>query len=72
MESPLLPLARTRIGRDDPQGPTGSAKSEAAQLSSGDKTVRIYPEAFHEPRNDLDYATVVADVVGWIEARGSV
>lgn len=39
------------------------------QLSSVDKTVRIYPDAFHEPHNDLDQTAVVEDVVEWIESR---
>ena len=39
------------------------------RLSSVDKTMRIYPGAFHETHNDLDHAAVVADIAAWLEAR---
>lgn len=39
------------------------------RLSSPDKTLRIYPGAFHETHNDLGHAVVVADIAAWLEAR---
>lgn len=32
-----------------------------------DKELRIYPEGFHEPHNDLDKTQVLQDVVEWLE-----
>ena len=37
------------------------------RVASADKTLRIYPGSFHEPHNDLDHRTVVADIVAWLE-----
>lgn len=36
---------------------------------SGDKTFRLYEGAFHETLNDLGRERVLADLLGWLEAR---
>lgn len=38
-------------------------------LAAPDKTLHIYPEAFHCLWNDLDRATVIADILNWLETR---
>lgn len=63
-----LPVRFIHGGADRLNDATGLAPY-VEQLSSTDKTVRIYPGAFHETHNDLDYETVVADVAAWIEDR---
>jgi alpha-beta hydrolase superfamily lysophospholipase len=63
-----LPVLFTHGGADRLNAASGIAPY-AERLSSPDKTVQIYPEAFHEPHNEVDHATVVADVVAWIEDR---
>ncbi|AUX47532.1 uncharacterized protein SOCE26_090530 [Sorangium cellulosum] len=35
----------------------------------GDKTLKLYEGHFHDLLNDLGKEQVVADVVGWINAR---
>ena len=39
------------------------------RLATPDKTLKIYPEAFHCLWNDLDRDWVVADVLAWLEAK---
>lgn len=38
-------------------------------IRAEDKALRLYPGAYHELHNDLDAATVLADVCEWLEAR---
>jgi acylglycerol lipase len=40
-----------------------------AQAGSADKTLRIYEGHVHDLLNDLGKESVLADIVGWIEAR---
>lgn len=63
-----LPVLFIHGGADRLNAASGIAPY-AERLSSPDKTVQIYPDAFHEPHNDVDHATVVADVAAWIEGR---
>jgi alpha-beta hydrolase superfamily lysophospholipase len=49
-------------------------KYEASELlykrsPSADKTLKIYPDAKHELFNELNKEEVLADMVGWIDAR---
>jgi len=38
-------------------------------VASTDRTLAIYPDAYHELHNDLDYQANLADLADWIEAR---
>ena len=41
-------------------------------LRSEDKTLKIYPEAFHLLWNDLDRNAVLADIAHWLSAHRPV
>jgi alpha-beta hydrolase superfamily lysophospholipase len=36
---------------------------------SADKTLKLYQDHYHDLLNDLGKETVLADIIGWIEAR---
>ena len=36
---------------------------------SKDRTLKLYEGSFHDPLNDLDKATVMADIQHWIDER---
>lgn len=36
-------------------------------IPSSDKALRIYPDGYHEPHNDLNYEEVLSDVTQWLE-----
>lgn len=38
-------------------------------VGSTDKTLRLYPDHFHDLLNDVGKESVMADIVGWIDAR---
>jgi lysophospholipase len=42
------------------------------RLAASDKTLRVYPEAYHLLWNDWDKETVLADILGWISERSAV
>lgn len=46
-----------------------SSRMLYAQAVSTDKTLKIYPGAYHEPHNDLCSAEVAADLVAWLDAH---
>ena len=61
-----LPLLMIHGGADRIDAAEGSRRFfEAVPYS--DKELRIYPEAFHEAHNDLNWEEVVRDVERWIE-----
>jgi alpha-beta hydrolase superfamily lysophospholipase len=41
------------------------------QAGSHDKTLKFYEGRFHDPLNDIGREEVIADILGWIEARAS-
>jgi alpha-beta hydrolase superfamily lysophospholipase len=62
---PLLILHGTADRATRPEG----SQMFFDQAGSPDKTLKLYEGAFHDPLNDLDRATVIGDVVAWLEAR---
>jgi len=38
-------------------------------VASSDKTLAVYPDAYHELHNDLDRQANLADLANWIESR---
>lgn len=61
-----LPILLTHGGADPIIDPAGSAQIFEA-IATPRKTLRIYPESYHEPHNDLDADMVTADIVSWLE-----
>ena len=39
------------------------------RIASPDRTLRIYPETYHEPHNDMNFEEVLRDVEGWLDAH---
>ena len=60
-----LPVLFVHGGSDKINLPEGSTWLHE-HVSSPDKTLRIYPNSFHEPHNDLDRDEVYRDIVDWI------
>lgn len=60
-----LPVLFVHGGLDKINLPEGSTWLHE-HVSSPDKTLRIYPNSFHEPHNDLDRDEVYRDIVDWI------
>lgn len=53
-----------------------AAKSSGSQTfydaaGSSDKTLKLYEGAFHDPLNDSDKGTVIADITRWLEAHAT-
>jgi alpha-beta hydrolase superfamily lysophospholipase len=67
-----LPILLTS-GARDPLGKNGAGIDKVAALlrDAGMKQVevKLYPEARHEIFNETNRAEVIADVVGWLDAR---
>lgn len=63
-----LPLLILHGTEDKATKPSGSRQFyEAAR--SADKTLKLYDGAYHDLLNDTDRVSVMADVVGWLEAH---
>lgn len=41
----------------------------AGHIASADKTLKVYPEFYHEILNEFGREAVMADIIGWIDAR---
>lgn len=63
-----LPLLIAHGAQDRLTAPAGSQFLLDA-VSSGDKTLKLYPGLYHEIFNEPERDSVIADVVGWISAR---
>ncbi len=66
-----LPVLLTHGEADPIVAPSGT-RAIFQQIQSPNKSMTTYPGSYHEPHNDLDAATVVADLVEWLEARIAV
>jgi len=74
---PLLEAAADRIlvptlillGDADPVIDAAATRVVFDRLGSPDKTLITYPEALHEPLNDLGRDRVLADLTGWLDRR---
>jgi alpha-beta hydrolase superfamily lysophospholipase len=65
MTLPLLILHGTADRATKPDG----SRQFFGQAGSADKTLKLYDGAFHDPLNDLDKETVMADITDWLIAR---
>lgn len=63
-----LPLLILHGEADKAAKPSGSRHFfEAA--GSVDKTLKLYPGAYHDPLNDLDREAVLADIMAWLDGH---
>jgi alpha-beta hydrolase superfamily lysophospholipase len=63
-----LPLLLLHGGEDSMASAEGS-RILAANVGSKDKTLKVYPELFHEIFNEPERLEVYADVLAWCDAR---
>ncbi len=56
-------------GDDDPMCSADGAEMWLRQSSSSDLTIKRYPGGRHEMLNEINRDEVIADLLGWIEAR---
>lgn len=61
-----LPILLTH-GEADPIVAPDGTRTIYQQIESPNKALTIYPGSYHEPHNDLDATSVVADLVKWLE-----
>lgn len=61
-----LPILLTH-GEADPIVAPDGTRAIYQQIESPNKALNIYPGSYHEPHNDLDAKSVVADLVSWLE-----
>jgi alpha-beta hydrolase superfamily lysophospholipase len=62
-------LSLSRQGSADKTAKASGSQMFYAAAGSRDKTLKPYDAAFHDPLNDLDRETVMADIVAWLDAR---
>src|SRR5262249_50895123 len=64
------PLLALHGGDDQIMNPDGTREFYAA-AASADKTLKIYPDLYHEIHNELPERRneVIADIVAWLDAR---
>jgi alpha-beta hydrolase superfamily lysophospholipase len=62
---PLLILHGTKDKATKP----GGSQHFFETAGSKDKTLKLYEGSFHDPLNDLDKKTVMADILSWINER---
>jgi acylglycerol lipase len=63
-----LPILILHGGEDAMTSPQGSQFLQE-HISSSDKTLKIYPQLYHEIFNEPERAQVLNDVLGWCEVR---
>lgn len=63
-----LPLLILNGSKDKAAKPAGS-QHFFEMAGSTDKTLKVYEGSFHDPLNDLDRGTVIADIKAWIGAH---
>ena len=56
-------------GTDDTVTMPNGSKLFHETAGSKDKTLKFYPDHFHDLLNDVDKEKVVADIVGWMNGR---
>jgi alpha-beta hydrolase superfamily lysophospholipase len=65
IHTPVLML----LGEQDPVIDAEFSRQFFNRLGTTDKALRVYPEALHEPLNDLCRAQVLDDVAAWLGPR---
>ena len=63
-----LPVLILHGTKDKATKPSGSQHFYET-AGSKDRTLKLYEGSFHDPLNDLDKATVMADIQHWIDER---
>lgn len=63
-----LPMLVLHGGADRVVSPSGSEKLHAL-AGATDKTLRIFPDGYHEMFNDLDKEEFMAEIITWTKAR---
>jgi alpha-beta hydrolase superfamily lysophospholipase len=63
-----LPILMLHGGDDRIVSPEGS-KRFFEQVGSADKEMKVYPERFHEPHNDIGREQVLSDIGDWLDAH---
>ncbi|MFV1857809.1 MAG: lysophospholipase [Anaerolineales bacterium] len=63
-----LPLLMIHGGADRINAAEGTRRFFEA-VTYPDKELRVYPEAYHEPHNDLDWQKVVSDIERWVDSH---
>lgn len=63
-----LPLLMIHGGADRINAPEG-ARWLLEAVTYPDKELRIYPDAYHEPHNDLDWEEEARDIERWIDSH---
>jgi alpha-beta hydrolase superfamily lysophospholipase len=61
-----LPILMLHGGDDPIVSPNGSRRF-FEQISSPDKELKVYPERFHEPHNDIGREQVLSDMQQWLD-----
>ena len=56
-------------GTKDKATKPGGSQHFFETAGSKDKTLKLYEGSFHDPLNDLDKKTVMADILSWINER---
>ena len=56
-------------GEGDPVADPAGTKDLFDMLGSADKTLRLYPELYHEVMNEPEKDQVLADLVSWLDAH---
>jgi alpha-beta hydrolase superfamily lysophospholipase len=64
----ILPVLVLHGTKDKATRPAGSQHFYDT-AGSKDKTLKLYEGSFHDPLNDLDKKTVIADILSWINER---
>jgi alpha-beta hydrolase superfamily lysophospholipase len=65
VRDPILLVHGTADRIIDPDG----TREYFDRVGSADKTLKMLPDVYHEPHNDLGWEQVVAQLTGWAEAR---
>lgn len=56
-------------GAKDAATPASGSERFFGMIRASDKTLKIFPEGYHELLNDLDRGEALALILGWLEAR---
>ena len=56
-------------GEADPITKPAGTQTIFQKIQSADKTLKLYPDTYHEPHNDLNADTVVTDFINWLDSR---
>ncbi len=69
---PALTVTGAKAGWPEYESRRAAVSSAGSQhffeaVPLADKEMRIYPDGYHEPHNDIEHEQVAADLEGWLE-----